>query len=125
MTGTPPPGAEPIWASLPLHATIEVGFSSSRLHILNHAQIGFSLNLIWGHGGGNTPRDRANTLLAQNGYRKVGDWRPGPGGDTVAVEADGTTTRCSCWMRTTVQGQREIRTTDYWCLDHPQERQGR
>jgi hypothetical protein len=75
------------------------------------------LNLIWGHGGDGdgTPRGRANVLLAQNGYRRVGDWQRTPEGDAAPVEAGERTTRCSCWR------DEEGRTTDvdYWCHDHP------
>jgi hypothetical protein len=105
-------------------ALIEIGFSSSRLHILDADRRGPALNLIWGCGadGDGTPRGRADVLLTQNGYRRVGDWDTSVEGDTAPVEAAGQTGRCSCWLEER-DGQRVIRQVDYWCLEHPELRE--
>jgi hypothetical protein len=103
-----------------LTATIEIGFSSSRLRILDADRRGPSLNLIWGHGcdGDGTPRGRADVLLAQCGYRRVGDWQPTDEGDTASVDAGETVRRCSCWWGRRGD-QAVITAVDYWCAEHP------
>jgi hypothetical protein len=95
---------------------ISIGSSSSSLRILDQRRHGFGLHLIWGHGcsGDGTPRGRADVLLAQNGYRRLGDWAATAEGDAAPIEADGPTGRCSCWR----DGNRVI-DIDYWCVEHP------
>jgi hypothetical protein len=90
--------------------------SSSSLRILDEQRRGHGLNLIWGHAGDGhgTPRGRADVLLTQNGYRRIGDWQRTPEGDAAPVEATGHTTRCSCW-----QHNGRLVDVDYWCHDHP------
>jgi hypothetical protein len=69
-----------------LIATIDVGNRTSHLRISDGEQEIVSLNLMWGHGGGNTPQERADVLLAQNGNARIGDWDEG----NAHVEADRT-----------------------------------
>ena len=116
-------------------ATIGIGFSSSQLYILDEQRRGPALNLVWGDGWGNPvkvgdpgPDDdrpavnavaRADALLAQNGYRRTGPWTSSRAGDTAPVEVVGPLSSCSCWY-----DERGARVAgDYWCLDHPEERQ--
>jgi hypothetical protein len=92
-----------------LTAEIKVGQSYSWLHILDEDRRHVaSLNLIWGHGGGDTPEDRADTLLDQNGYRRTTEWADG----TAQIEIVGPVGRCSCWRSgTTIL-------VDHNCRDH-------
>jgi hypothetical protein len=103
-----------------LTAIISIGQSSSALLILEPDRTSRAyLNLIWGYGGGRTPEGRANTLLTQNGYRRIGPWRDTPEGQAADVEATGETTACSCWLRKVDCGA-ITREADYHCQDHPQ-----
>lgn len=103
-----------------LTAIIQIGQSSSSLVILEpDRSTRAHFNLIWGYGGGRSPESRANVLLLQNGYRRVGPWSETAEGQTAAVEAGGETTNCSCWRR--LDGADwVIRERDYRCSDHPE-----
>jgi hypothetical protein len=100
-----------------LTAIISIGTSTSSLRILNERRQGFGLNLIWGYGADRdgTPRGRADVLLGQNGYRRLGDWQRTPEGDAAAVEAGEHTGRCSCRR----DAEARAVEVDYWCHDHP------
>lgn len=80
-----------------LVAVAEIGALRSRLLIRHPDGPNVSLNLIWGDR--ERPLDRAEQLLVQNGYRRIGEWVDAYDGHQANVTADGETSCCSCWVR--------------------------